>query len=83
MNALGTPILGDDLYPDVLQQVPGDFSRPLQLLAESIAFTDPVTGRPRRFATRRALQQWPPGRQWGTGRQRNTGRDQGGNQGHP
>lgn len=83
MNALGTPILGDDLYPDVLQQVPGDFSRPLQLLAESIAFTDPVTGRLRRFATRRVLQQWPPGRQWGTGRQGHTGRDQGGNQGHP
>ena len=33
-------------------------------------------------ATRRTLQQWPPGR-WGTGRQGNTGRDQGGNQGHP
>lgn len=71
MNALGTPILGDDLYPEVLEQSPGDFSRPLQLLAESIAFTDPVTGRPRRFATRRALEQWP------------TRRDQGGNQGHP
>lgn len=77
MNALGTPILGDDLYPDVLEQVPGDFSRPLQLLAESISFTDPVNGRPRRFVTRRTLARWP------TRQQRPSGPDQGGNQGHP
>ena len=58
MNALGTPILGDDLYPDVLDVTPGDFSGPLQLLAESIAFTDPVTGQRRHFTTRRTLQHW-------------------------
>ena len=61
MNALGTPILGDDLYPRVLPVEPGDFSRPLQLLAETIAFTDPVTGEPRRFVSRRTLEAWSAG----------------------
>ena len=75
MNALGTPILGDDLYPDILDVTPGDFSNPLQLLAESIAFTDPVTGQRRHFTTRRTLEQWAPG---GTGAP-----GQGGNQGNP
>lgn len=75
MNALGTPILGDDLYPDILEVTPGDFANPLQLLAESIAFTDPVTGQRRSFTTRRTLAHWAAG-----------GPDepvQGGNQGNP
>lgn len=58
MNALGTPILGDDLYPDIREIIPGDFSDPLQLLAESIAFTDPVSGEEREFRTRRRLAAW-------------------------
>lgn len=50
--ALGLPIEGDRIYP-VLQPVEDevDFSRPLQLLAREIAFTDPISGRPRRFVT--------------------------------
>lgn len=71
MNALGTPILGDDLYPRVRTIDPGDFSRPLQLLAESIAFLDPVTGEHRRFDARRTLEAWAPGEV------------RGGNPGHP
>ena len=59
MNALGTPILGDDLYPRVLDVTPGDFTAPLQLLASSIAFTDPVSGEKREFTTRRTLDAWP------------------------
>lgn len=59
MNALGTPITGDDLYPDIRDVSPDDFSRPLQLLAESLAFTDPVSGQRREFTTRRALDRWP------------------------
>lgn len=55
MNALGTPIVGDDLYPVVRRVDPADFSRPLQLLAETIAFDDPVDGTRRSFRTRRAL----------------------------
>jgi tRNA pseudouridine32 synthase / 23S rRNA pseudouridine746 synthase len=48
MMALGLPICGDAIYP-VLTPEPAlnalDYSQPLQLLAQSIAFTDPVTGR--------------------------------------
>lgn len=60
MNALGTPILGDDLYPDIRSVSDDDFSAPLQLLAESIAFTDPVDGCERGFHTGRTLDRWDP-----------------------
>lgn len=59
MSVLGTPILGDDLYPEIRSVEPGDFSHPLQLLAESITFLDPVDGRERAFRTRRGLEAWP------------------------
>ncbi len=61
MDALGRPIAGDLFYPEVVHG-PGhtdeDYNRPLQLLARSIAFIDPVTGAPRRFESQRHLQ-WP------------------------
>ncbi|MFJ6948310.1 pseudouridine synthase [Streptomyces wuyuanensis] len=59
MSGLGLPILGDPLYPAVLPEGPEDFSRPLQLLARALEFTDPVTGEPCRFTSRRRLAQWP------------------------
>ncbi|MDH0867444.1 pseudouridine synthase [Mitsuaria sp. GD03876] len=54
--ALGLPIENDRIYP-VLQPVEDevDFTRPLQLLAREVAFTDPLDGRPRRFVTSLAL----------------------------
>jgi len=55
---LGVPILGDDLYPRVRDVAPDDFRRPLQLLAAELAFTDPVTGQDRAFATRLRLRAW-------------------------
>ncbi|WP_374349312.1 RluA family pseudouridine synthase [Chitinimonas sp.] len=55
MAALGIPILHDPWYPVKLPDKGEDFSRPLQLLARSIAFRDPLTGEPRRFESRRAL----------------------------
>ena len=55
MNALGLPILNDRMYPPVENTPDDDYSRPLQLLAKSIAFTDPVTGEARRFESRRKL----------------------------
>ncbi|MFD4972895.1 RluA family pseudouridine synthase [Streptomyces sp. NPDC058424] len=59
MNALGVPILGDPLYPVVTAPVPaGDFRRPLQLLARTLEFTDPVTGAEHRFTSERVLQAW-------------------------
>ncbi|MFI2456070.1 RluA family pseudouridine synthase [Streptomyces sp. NPDC019539] len=59
MNGLGLPILDDPLYPTVLPEGPEDFSRPLQLLARTLEFTDPVTGEQRRFTSRLRLAQWP------------------------
>jgi tRNA pseudouridine32 synthase / 23S rRNA pseudouridine746 synthase len=47
--ALGMPIVNDPFYPVLTPVDTDDFERPLQLLARSIAFTDPVTGEPRRF----------------------------------
>ena len=58
MNALGLPILNDRMYPPVVDTPDDDFKRPLQLLAKTVAFTDPVTGQTRRFESRRSLA-WP------------------------
>lgn len=55
LAALGIPIVNDALYPHALP-VSDDFSRPLQLLARSIAFTDPVSGKHREFASSLSLQ---------------------------
>ncbi|WP_416548384.1 pseudouridine synthase [Limnohabitans sp. DCL3] len=57
MNALGLPMQGDAFYPTVLRgpDAPDDFSQPLQLLAQSIAFTDPHTGQARVFESQQQL----------------------------
>jgi tRNA pseudouridine32 synthase/23S rRNA pseudouridine746 synthase len=64
MSGLGVPILGDDLYPVLTDRPLDDFSRPLQLLASTLEFTDPISGQPRHFQTRRRLREWsaPPPR---------------------
>lgn len=49
MNALGLPILGDGIYPELTPEGSQDYANPLQLLAQAIAFTDPLSGEPRRF----------------------------------
>lgn len=68
MTALGVPLLGDPLYPEVTGPVPaGDFRRPLQLLARKLEFTDPVTGRAHRFVSGRELEAWPAYDIWSAG----------------
>ncbi|MFC8389131.1 RluA family pseudouridine synthase [Streptomyces sp. NPDC057238] len=68
MNALGVPILGDPLYPEVAAPVPaGDFRRPLQLLARKLEFTDPVTGVEHRFTSGRMLAAWSSYEDWAAG----------------
>ena len=52
MASLGLPIVGDDLYPNIETRAYDDFSRPLELVARSLEFDDPVTGEPRRFVSR-------------------------------
>jgi tRNA pseudouridine32 synthase/23S rRNA pseudouridine746 synthase len=55
MASLGLPIVNDPLYPTIIDVPADDFTKPLQLLARSLAFTDPLTGRQRQFVSRRAL----------------------------
>ena len=55
LAALGLPIVGDGLYPTLTPEGQIDYAHPLQLLAKSIEFVDPVTGEPRRFDSRRRL----------------------------
>jgi tRNA pseudouridine32 synthase/23S rRNA pseudouridine746 synthase len=50
MQSLGWPILHDTYYPQLLQPLkPDDFSKPLQLLAQKLEFTDPITQEKRSF----------------------------------
>ena len=58
MAALGAPIRNDRYYPDLADEAPDDYNRPLQLLARALAFDDPLTGEPRRFESR--LELLPP-----------------------
>jgi tRNA pseudouridine32 synthase/23S rRNA pseudouridine746 synthase len=55
MASLGLPIVGDSLYPDVIDVAPDDFSRPLQLLAHTLEFDDPISGCRCEFVSRRTL----------------------------
>lgn len=64
MNGLGLPILGDDFFPDLTEKPVDDFTRPLQLLAATLEFDDPITGELRRFETTRTLQAWGDPRGW-------------------
>lgn len=52
---LGVPIVGDPLYPDVLDVAVDDHSAPLQLLAHTLRLVDPVDGTDRTFTSRRTL----------------------------
>ena len=56
MNALGLPILNDGIYPVLTPEGSADIGHPLQLLAKSIAFIDPLSSRPREFISNRQLQ---------------------------
>ncbi|WP_067819255.1 RluA family pseudouridine synthase [Nocardia inohanensis] len=67
MNSLGVPILGDDFYPELTDKPVDDYTRPLQLLAAVLEFTDPLTRQPRRFETERHLQAWDDPAGWAQG----------------
>ena len=54
MAGLGLPIDNDPLYPEVVDVDPGDFSRPLRLIAQRLEFDDPLTGERRCFVSSRA-----------------------------
>jgi tRNA pseudouridine32 synthase/23S rRNA pseudouridine746 synthase len=58
MNALGLPILNDGIYPTLTPEDALDYTRPLQLLARTLAFIDPISGQAMRFESRHQLY-WP------------------------
>lgn len=58
MAGLGLPIVGDSLYPCIVDVAADDFSAPLQLVARSLRFTDPLDGTPREYVSRVGLT-WP------------------------
>ena len=59
MNHLGLGIVGDRIYPHwwpaPAEGAAPDYTQPLQLLARELAFVDPLSGQPRRFASQRHL----------------------------
>ena len=54
--ALGIPIINDMLYPEVKHRKIDDFSSPLQLLARSISFRDPLTRKDLYFESNAKLE---------------------------
>jgi len=54
MAALGAPIIGDDLYPQLRPAASGA-QAPLQLLARALSFDDPLNGERRVFSSQRQL----------------------------
>ena len=57
MAALGIPIVNDRLYPTYVRLANNDddFAKPLQLIARSIGFIDPVTGKELYFESARSF----------------------------
>ena len=51
LNSLGLAILHDPFYPQVCHKADDDFSQPLQLLAQHIAFIDPITQQAMQFSS--------------------------------
>ena len=57
LNALGVPILNDQIYPELTpyQRYDLDLTKPLQLLAKEISFLDPITCQERVFTSQMQL----------------------------
>ena len=55
MMSLGSPILNDPFYPELLPDKGEDYSKPLQLLAKNISFKDPITAENNFFESKLTL----------------------------
>ena len=55
MSGLGFRIMNDRYYPDLQPETADDFNKPLQLIAQSVQFDDPITGKHVEFASERKL----------------------------
>lgn len=56
MSGLGFGILNDRYYPELQPERADDFDKPLQLLAKTVRFQDPVTGKQMEFESDRKLE---------------------------
>ncbi|MBI4751784.1 MAG: pseudouridine synthase [Acidobacteria bacterium] len=56
LTGLGIPIQNDSLYPEIIPMAEDDFSKPLKLLAKSLAFRDPITRQERFFESTHILR---------------------------
>lgn len=59
MLSLGMPILHDNYYPVLQPKRAPQFDKPLQLLAKSLSFTDPITQQLHHFCSQQVLSHWP------------------------
>lgn len=55
MSGLGFRIMNDRYYPELLPKEDDDFDNPLQLVAKSLQFQDPITGKGMEFHSERNL----------------------------
>ena len=60
MASLGLGIVNDAFYPELLDKAPGDYSKPLQLLARGIRFVDPISKQPVEYRSRLELSEAHP-----------------------
>ena len=59
MAALGLPIRWDGMYPTLTPEGSANYNHPLQLLARSIGFNDPISGEQLHFNSERVLTAGP------------------------
>lgn len=59
LAAQGIGILHDPFYPVLHEQAPDDYTKPLQLLAHSISFQDPLTREPVTYSSQLELAEFP------------------------
>ena len=59
MLSLGMPILYDKYYPRLLAKTAPQFEQPLQLLAQTLSFTDPLSQQRHQFQSQQQLSAWP------------------------
>lgn len=56
LASLGAPIVGDDFYPQLINAKQDNYQQPLQLLARSLEFIDPLTSQARYFSSLQQLK---------------------------
>jgi tRNA pseudouridine32 synthase / 23S rRNA pseudouridine746 synthase len=55
MASIGFPVENEKYYPELQNESPDNYEKPLQLLAKELRFDDPVNGESRHFVSKRTL----------------------------